>query len=128
MNNPTHNPFRPPAALDPGKQESNVLYILACLVWVGLTIKIVAIRPVFSAMFEDFGIQMPGLTLWLLDPAMIVYFVVVTGGVILSGWITRSSQTRRRIGWHALVLALLTFVVFVIGLGLPLIRTIEALS
>lgn len=86
------------------------------------------IRPICSSFFEEFGIELPRLTTWLLGPEQNVFFVIVTLGVLSAGLFAKSKEGRRRLGWQALALALFIAVVIALALGLPMINLIKELS
>ena len=126
--NHERNPFRPPSGIDAGGRRRSFVYLLACLLWCGLAIKIIVLRPVLRAIFDDFAIQLPGLTRWLLHPGFSALVILIAVGLVSARLFLGASETRRRIGWYAIVLALLVLVVLLVGLGLPLVSLLRELS
>ncbi|WP_182864788.1 hypothetical protein [Stieleria mannarensis] len=127
------NPFRPPGGSEAGAtetrpQRTSIVYLLACLLWCGMAIKMMVLRPILLSLFEEFELEMPRLTRVLLHPVVSVLFVMVAAGMVL-GWLTVASvESRRQIGWRALVLALVVILIMAIGFGLPMFKLMRALA
>jgi hypothetical protein len=133
MTNQSSDPYRPPSANDPlhqnaEQEERSIIYVFACLVWCGLAIVVIILRPFLLSLFEDFGMALPAVTIWLLDPAQNVVFVLIAGGVLLAGLFVKNRDGRRRIGQCALVLAVVAVAVLLLGYGFPLLRLLQELS
>ncbi|QEG02183.1 hypothetical protein Mal15_62680 [Stieleria maiorica] len=132
------NPFRPPGGpeagrSDPGATEArpergSIIYLLACLLWCGLAIKMIVLRPILFSLFADFELELPWVTRLLLHPAVSILFVMIAVGLVLRRLTVASIESRRRIGWRALVLALVVILVMAIGFGLPLFSLMRALA
>ena len=88
----------------------------------------IILRPMFFKFSEEFEIQLPVLTIWLLSPAPNVLVVIIAGGVLLAGPFFKTRDGRRRIGQRALILALAVIVVLLVGFGLPVLQLLQALS
>lgn len=125
---PKRNPFHPPTATEARPQRRSMVYLFACLLWCGLAIKIMVLRPAMRSIFEDFEVQLPVLTRWLLHPGFSALLLFIAIGLVCVPLFLGASETRRRIGWYAIVLALVVFVLLVIGFGLPLFSLMRALS
>ncbi|QDV40925.1 hypothetical protein Enr13x_07630 [Stieleria neptunia] len=122
------NPFQPPSAMDTGRQRRSMVYLFACLLWCGLAIKIMVLRPIMRSIFEDFEVELPGLTRWLLHPGFSALVLFIAVGLVSARLFLAASETRRRIGGYAVVLALVLLGLVVIGFGLPLLSLMQALS
>ena len=128
VTNQIRNPFRPPSAIDSRQQRRSIAYILACLLWCSLAVKMIVLRPTILSLFDEFGIELPALTAWLLNPAQNVFFVVIAVGVLSAGIFVRTAEGRRRIGRRALVLAFVVVALLILGVGIPLFSLMRALS
>ena len=82
----------------------------------------------FLKFYEEFELQLPVLTIWLLNPAPNVFVAIIAGGVLLAGPFVKNRDGRRRIGQRALILALAVFAVLLVGFGLPVLQLLQALS
>ncbi|WP_147871152.1 hypothetical protein [Stieleria maiorica] len=101
---------------------------MACLLWCGLAIKMIVLRPILFSLFADFELELPWVTRLLLHPAVSILFVMIAVGLVLRRLTVASIESRRRIGWRALVLALVVILVMAIGFGLPLFSLMRALA
>lgn len=128
MNDPTNNPYcSPESELPPGKGISTV-YLFACLVWCGFTIKMAILRRTATSFFEEFGIELPLLTEWLLGWEQTAFLVIITLGLLSSGLLVKTMDGRNRLGWRALAVVVFVLVINVLGIGVPLFNLAQALS
>ncbi len=88
----------------------------------------VILRTTIYNFFEEFGVELPRLTQWLLGWEQDALFVIVTVGLMVGGLLVKTKEGRNRLGWQALALALLMLVVIGIGIGFPLLNLVQALS
>ena len=128
MKKQSSDPYRPPSAIDSRHQKRSLIYIVACLLWCGLAIGMIILRPMFLKLYEEFELQLPVLTIWLLNPAPNVFVAIIAGGVLLAGPFVKNRDGRRRIGLRALILALAVIAVLLVGFGLPVLQLLQALS
>jgi len=104
------------------------MYILACLLWSALAIKFAIIRPMMVTYFSELEIELPTLTLWMLHPMSTVLFFATAAAVLLAGLIANSPADRQRVGRIAVLLAIIATSATAIGIWLPLLNVIKALS
>ncbi|QEG39316.1 hypothetical protein [Roseimaritima ulvae] len=133
MNKQGNDPYRPPSASDALAAKAcdehwPLIYIFACLVWCGLTVAMLILRPAIWSFYEEFEVVIPPLAFWLLKPGQDALMLFITGGVILAGFLVKNREGRRRLGKHALLLACAVFAVFLVGVVLPLLQLLRALS
>lgn len=125
----TDNPFQPPEQIEqPLRRPTSVMYILACLLWSALAIKFAIIRPMMVTYFSELEIELPTLTLWMLHPMSTVLFFATAAAVLLAGLIANSPADRQRVGRIAVLLAIIATSATAIGIWLPLLNVIKALS
>ncbi len=128
MHEQGNNPFQPPRQVGQAQGRSSFMYVFACLVWCGLAIKVTVFRPVVRSFFEEFEIALPVLTVWLLHPWQTYLFLAIASAVLSAGVIVRSGEARYHVGRISLMIAVVVIVLITFGVGLPLLRVIEALS
>lgn len=128
MKKQSSDPYRPPSAIDSGHQERSLIYVVACLLWCALAIGMIIFRPMILNLYAEFELQLPVLTIWLLEPAASVFVVIIAGGVLLAGPFVKNHDGRRRMGQRALILALAVIAVLLVGFGLPVFQLLQALS
>lgn len=132
MTDQTNDPYRPPPDSPPErestKQKRSIVYIVSCVAWCALAVTMTVVRPITFAWFEDFGVELPLLTVWLLHPASSYLFFLIAGGMISLVLFVENPPTRRRIGWITLVFAMFTALIMIVGIGLPVLRLMQALS
>jgi hypothetical protein len=114
--------------MNAANQPSSLVYLFAALLWCGLAIKMIVLRPIASSLFEEFGVALPTLTLWLIHPLQSFLFAGSAAAVLLAGVIADTSQQRRRIGSFALPVGIAGLLLIAIGIGLPLLRLMQSLS
>ncbi|MCP4888483.1 MAG: hypothetical protein P1U77_17210 [Rubripirellula sp.] len=128
MNDPTNNPYRSPESELPPAKRISFVYLFACLAWCGFTLKMAILRPTAASFFEEFGIELPLLTQWLLGWEQTAFLVIITLGLLSSGLLVKTMEGRNRLGWRALAVAVVVLVINVLGIGVPLIKLAQALS
>jgi len=126
----SNDPYRTPAELSVGqaKRSSFDLYKIAAFLWCVLASKVVMAGYFLRPVFEDFGIELPLLTQFLLHPMASVFFFAIAVSVIVSGLTLDSAAKRRRLGRIALVLWLAAILVGFLAFVLPLIWIMQSLS
>jgi hypothetical protein len=132
MNDPANNPYRSPENEVPPAKRISIVYLFACLVWCGFTLKMAILQPTAASFFEEFfaefGIELPLLTQWLLGWEQTAFLVIITLGLLSSGLLVKTMEGRNRLGWRALAVAVVVLVINVLGIGVPLIKLAQALS
>ena len=127
MTQQDNNPFRPPLPVDRATHTSSFVYVFACLLWSALAIKMVVFQPIVRSFFEEYGVALPTLTLWLLHPLQIIFFVACAVAVLLAGLIANTSEGRRRVGWVGLLIGIGVSFLIAIGIAVPLLQIMQAL-
>ncbi len=79
-------------------------------------------------MFEDFEIEIPLLTQWLLNPLAVVLLMAITLGVFFGGLALPDRVKRRTLGRIALVVWIFALAASIVGFVLPLMTLIRNLS
>lgn len=123
------DPYRTPAfdSTQPQRDNGYAAIISGVLVWMLLAcfafILFNSVRPVM----DDFGIELPVLTQWLLHPMATVMCVAIAIAVSLGGVMTEDQQQRKRTGRLAFVLGIVTLIVMLLGIMIPLNSVMNAL-
>ena len=92
MKKQSSDPYRPPSASDSRHQERSIIYIFSCLLWFGLAVAMITLRPIFVSFFAEFDVELPTLTVWLLDAAPNAFIVIIAGGVLLAGLFVKNRE------------------------------------
>ena len=129
MNASHSNPFEPPRQISSQKEPFAWSYLFSSVLWCGLAIKMMVARPIMASMFEEFGLALPKVTIWLLHPLATVAVVTIAVLVVIAGGlIAQTGKERRMLGRWTAASGILAWVTIVIGFGLPLYQLINALA
>ena len=125
------DPYRSPQPT----RESNaapprraIAFQIALVVWLCVTLGLIAARAFLKPLFEDFEVVLPVLTPWTFHPASAIISIAITFGVMLRGQTTQKLSNRIWFGRIALAAGIVALVVLLLGTLLPLVSLWIALA
>lgn len=125
----------------PAARSSLLLVIIPAALWIGLGVLLSLFVPIFAAIFSDFGVDLPVMTVLVIQASWFVtrfYWIILPVLIILAG-VDRAILERLRRGpggrravwiWSGLMMALPVgvFAFMFLAIFVPLIQLITKLS
>ena len=125
MNDP--NPYESPSAKPDHRSWTLFDYVVAGL-WLAIPIAIAFARRPLMLVFEDFGVELPTATRYLLNFNSPLMLAIATVGVLLVMFVVPAGDTRRRLILVAFLAGLLVAAFCVLSILAPLLSLWQNLS